>query len=165
MKYSYDSCGNVATRTMAGMATPQITGQPVQQIVEPGQTATFSVVVADASGVAYQWKFDGADIAGATGDSLLVTNVDQPNEGQYSVVVTNSAGSVTSAPAALMLGRDHDALPDSWEKAKFPDPDPTHPLNPANQRSETDPDKDGISNFHEFLAGTDPTAMPHSRRG
>ena len=66
---------------------------------------TFSVVVADAQAVTFQWKFNGTDIPGAT-DSLLLTNVGPGNEGQYAVVVTNSAGSVTSAPAGLMLRRD-----------------------------------------------------------
>ena len=115
------------------------------------------MVVADARGVTFQWKFNGTDIPGATGDSLLLTNVSAANEGQYSVVVTNSAGSVTSAPAALMLDTDGDGLPDTWEKANFTDPDPTHPLNPANQRSAGDPDGDGISNLDEFLDGTNPT--------
>jgi uncharacterized protein (DUF302 family) len=64
------------------------------------------VVVSDASGVTYKWKFNGTAIAGATSDSLLLTNVGAANQGQYSVVVTNSAGSVTSAPAALMLRRN-----------------------------------------------------------
>ena len=110
---------------------------------------TFSVVVADARAVTFQWKFNGTDIPGATGDSLLLTNVSVGNEGQYSVVVTNSAGSVTSAPAALLLDSDRDGLPDSWEIAHFG--------NTTSQRSEGDPDGDGISNLDEFLDGTDPT--------
>jgi hypothetical protein len=67
------------------------------------------VVVADASGVTFQWKFNGSDIPGATGDSLLLTNVTAANAGQYSVVVTNSAGSVSSVPAALTIGKDGEA--------------------------------------------------------
>ena len=85
------------------------------------------MVIADARGVAFQWKFNGTDIPGATGDSLLLTNVSAAKEGQYSVLVTNSAGSVTSAPAALMLDNDGDGLPDTWEKANFTDPDPITP--------------------------------------
>lgn len=163
LKYSYDTSGNVAMRTVSALLAPQIVGQPVRQIVEQGRAATFSVVVADASGVAYQWLFNGAAIAGATGDSLLMTNVGLGNEGRYSVVVTNSAGSVTSAPAALMLDSDRDGLPDSWEKAKFTDPDPSHLLNPANQRSEGDPDSDGVSNLDECLDGTDPNSSASLR--
>src|SRR6266508_4361715 len=142
LKYSYDASGNLVSQAQGDILPPRIIGQPVTQVVEPGGNATFSVLIADASSVTFQWKFNGTDIPGATGDSLLLTNVGAANEGQYSVVVTNSLGSVTSAPATLMLDSDRDGLPDTWEEANFTDPDPTHPLNPANQRSETDPDKD-----------------------
>jgi hypothetical protein len=166
VNYSYDPTGNVAARTESAFGPPQITAHPVNQIAAPGESATFSVMVADARDVAFQWKRNDAEIAEATGDSLVLTNVgpddegtnDQPNK--YSVVVTNSAGSVTSKAAELLLDSDHDGLPDSWEKEKFKnpdDPDPNRPPNPANQRSETDPDKDGITNLDEFLDNTDPT--------
>lgn len=161
MNYSYDRSGNLAMRAVSAM--PQITSQPVKQVAAPGEIVTFSVVVANVRTVRFQWKFNGTDIPGATGDSLLLTNVNDADEGQYSVMVTNSAGSVTSAPAALMLDRDSDGLPDTWEAANFIDPDPTRPLNPANQRSETDPDKDSVSNLDEFLDGTDPTSSASLR--
>src|SRR5947209_8167342 len=76
----------------------------VVRIVEPGEMATFSVVVADALGVTLQWMFNGAIIS-VIGDSLILTGVSPANEGQYSVVVTNSAGTATSAPVTLRLAR------------------------------------------------------------
>jgi len=157
LMYAYDASGNVAVQTVTALVAPQIVGQPVRQVAAPGEIVTFSVVVADAHAVTFQWQFNGTDIVGAIGDSLLLINVSAVNEGQYSVVVTNSAGRVTSASAELLLDSDRDELPDSWEIANFTDPDPTHPLNPANQRSETDPDKDAVSNLDEFLDGTNPT--------
>src|SRR5262245_42837626 len=112
LRYIHDASGNLASQAPGARGTlpPQIVGQPVMQVAEPGQVATFSVVVADASGISFQWRFNGGDIAGATGDSLLLTDVSAANEGQYTVVVTNGAGSVTSAPAALMLDSDRDGL-------------------------------------------------------
>ena len=71
------------------------------------------------------------------------------------MVVTNSAGSVTSAPAALMLDSDHDGLPDSWEIANFG--------NLTSQTSEGDPDSDGVSNLDEFLDGTNPESSASER--
>jgi Concanavalin A-like lectin/glucanases superfamily/Divergent InlB B-repeat domain/Putative Ig domain/Immunoglobulin I-set domain len=157
LTYSYDPSGNlIMAQTLENISPPQICGQPVMQVVEPGEIATFSVVVTDAVEMTFQWRLNGIDLPGATGDSLLLTNISADNEGQYAVVVTNSVGSVTSASAALMLNDDRDGLPDSWEKANFTDPDPTHPLNPVNQRSETDSDNDSVSNLDEFLDGTDP---------
>jgi concanavalin A-like lectin/glucanase superfamily protein/putative Ig domain-containing protein/List-Bact-rpt repeat protein len=109
LKYAYDAGGNIASQAEGNLLLPQIIGQPVKRVVEPGQVATFSVVVVDASGATFQWKFNGADIPGATGDSLLLTNVSAASAGQYSVVVTNGAGSLTSAPAALTVGKNGDA--------------------------------------------------------
>ncbi len=109
LKYSYDASGNLVNQAEAGILPPQILSQPVKQIAELGQIATFSVVVADPTGAAFQWKFNGLNIPGATGDSLLLTNVGAANQGQYSVVVANSVGSVTSIPAALTLGKNGDA--------------------------------------------------------
>ncbi len=106
LKYSYDSSGNLSSRAQGILLALEITGQPVKQVATPGEIVSFSVVVADARAVTFQWKFNGTDIPGATGDSLLITNVNTANEGQYSVVVTNSAGSVTSTPAALTVRRD-----------------------------------------------------------
>ena len=127
----HDTSGNMVTLALASVVPPQIAGQPVKQVAAPGEIVTFSVVVADARAVTFQWKFNGTAIPGATGDSLLLTNVDTANEGQYSVVVTNSAGSVTSDPAILIPDNDGNGLPDvtpdtdgdglndDWEIAQF----------------------------------------------
>jgi hypothetical protein len=106
LKSSHDASGNLVSQAPGDLGPPEIIDQPVKQIAELGQIATFSVVVADASGVTFQWRFNGTDISGATGDSLLLTNVSAANEGQYSVVVTNSVGSVISTPAALTVGKN-----------------------------------------------------------
>jgi hypothetical protein len=103
IKYSYDVNGNMVVRTIENVSPPEITAPPVKQVATPGDIVSFSVVVADARAVTFQWKFKGADIAGATGDSLLLPNVSADDAGQYSVVVINPAGSVTSDPAALLL--------------------------------------------------------------
>lgn len=103
LKFSYGSSGNVMSRTTMNLLPPKIAGQPLPQFVQAREIATFSVSVENSGGMTFQWKFNGADLPGATGDSLLLTNVSAVNEGPYSVVVTNSAGSVTSAPATLRL--------------------------------------------------------------
>jgi len=52
---------------------------------------------------AYQWQFNGGTISGAIGTSLMLNNVQPGDAGAYSVVVTNEAGAVTSALAALTV--------------------------------------------------------------
>jgi hypothetical protein len=130
LKYSHDATGNLASQAPGPILPPQIIGQPVTQTAEPGQLASFSVVVADAGGIAFQWKFNDADIPGATGDSLLLINVTAANAGQYSVVATNSAGSVTSAPATLTVSTNGGAGDTSLKLVAYSDPGGTVSVNP-----------------------------------
>jgi hypothetical protein len=145
--FSYDPSGNVIVRAASVTGPPQITGQPVGLVAAPGENASFSVTMANVTGVTFQWRLNAADIPGATGESLVLTSITAASEGQYSVVVANSSGSVTSAPAMLMLDSDGDGLPDSWELAYFGN---------LSQTGTGDFDSDGVSNFDEFNQGTDP---------
>jgi hypothetical protein len=51
--------------------------------------------------LSYQWRFDGANIAGATNATLTLTNLQGSDSGSYSVIVTSPGGSVTSSNAIL----------------------------------------------------------------
>ena len=82
---------------------PVITLQPQNQSAPSGGTATFTVGVGGSPPFGYQWRFGGVDIPGATGTNLSVTNVQLIDEGNYSVVVTNVVGSITSANAFLQF--------------------------------------------------------------
>lgn len=95
---------NVATLTVNTTATaPSITTQPTSQTVNVGGTATFNVVASGTAPLAYQWKFGGTNISGATTSSLTLTNVQTANAGSYTVTVSNSVGSVTSNTATLTV--------------------------------------------------------------
>jgi hypothetical protein len=147
-QFSFDANGNLTARTAAITVPPQILGQPQNQVVAPGESASFSVVAADTGGLSYQWRFNGLDIIGAIGGTLLLHDVSTNDEGQYTVVLTNPSGNVTSAPATLMIDTDADGLGDSWERGYF---------GSLAQYSTGDADGDGVSNLQEFLDGTDPT--------
>jgi hypothetical protein len=147
--FTHDASGNTTARSAAASSLPQIVGHPQPQIVALGDAAAFSVVLADAAGATYQWRFNSADIGGATGDSLVIPSVAAGNAGIYSVVVTNGSGSVTSADAALFLDSDIDGLPDSWEQANFGN---------LFHAPGVDDDHDGVSNLDEFRDGTNPNS-------
>ena len=134
-------------QTAAATAPPQIIGQPQNRIVAPGEAASFSVVAAHTRALTYQWRFNGTNISGATNDAVLLQNVSTNHEGEYRVVLTNPSGSVTSAPAFLMIDSDADGVADSWEL--------THFGNLTNSAT-ADFDGDGSSNLQEFLDGTNP---------
>jgi streptogramin lyase len=84
---------------------PAITRQPLSQTVPPGTNVTFSVTASGASTLAYQWLFNGSNIVGATKSSFAITNVQPTDAGNYSVIVTNSQGSITSSDAVLTVSQ------------------------------------------------------------
>ncbi len=95
---------SAATLTVAAApVAPSITTQPVSQTVMAGGNANFTVVASGTAPLSYQWRQNGANLAGATTSTLALTGVTTNQAGNYTVVITNSAGSVTSSAAVLMV--------------------------------------------------------------
>ncbi len=87
-----------------GMTALAITTQPASQSVTSGQTATFSVAAAGTGTLTYQWKKSGAAISGATAASYTTPATTSSESGtQFTAVVTDSTGSLTSNPATLTV--------------------------------------------------------------
>lgn len=84
-------------------APPFIAGQPANTNAWPGRTVTFSVVADGTAPLSYQWRLNNVPINGATNATLLLTNVGFAQAGNYSVVVTNIANSITSTNAYLRV--------------------------------------------------------------
>ncbi|MEP6662832.1 MAG: immunoglobulin domain-containing protein, partial [Verrucomicrobiota bacterium] len=88
---------------------PNITSEPVSRTNVIGTTATFSVATTGAAPLVYQWKKNnvdlpnGGNVSGTTTATLTLANVAQSDAANYSVVVTNAAGTATSLPATLMV--------------------------------------------------------------
>src|SRR5262249_4522336 len=82
---------------------PSILTQPQNQVVSVGSSATFNVVANGSAPLAYQWRFNGTNIAGATGTSLLLSNVQPTQVGFYSVRLDNLVGFVLSSNALLTV--------------------------------------------------------------
>ncbi len=82
---------------------PGITAQPLSQNVAAGAKVAFTVGTTGSHPLAYQWRYNGTNIAGATNPSLSLTNVQTPNAGAYAVTVSNPAGLAASAPATLSV--------------------------------------------------------------
>jgi uncharacterized repeat protein (TIGR03803 family) len=83
---------------------PAIVRQPQNQTVVAGSNALFYVSCDAASPLSYQWQFNGKNIAGAINSSLVVSNVQKSQLGQYRVILRNPVGTVTSSSASLSLG-------------------------------------------------------------
>jgi uncharacterized repeat protein (TIGR02543 family) len=82
---------------------PAITAQPVDRVVQQGANVSLTVQATGSSPLRYQWRKGGTAITGATDATLTLASVQFANVGTYDVVVSNTAGSATSAPAALSL--------------------------------------------------------------
>ena len=81
---------------------PVVVVDPVSTSAHIGRDATFNVT-ASGNTLAYQWRKNGTPITTGTGASLTLSNVQPSDEGSYDVIVTNSAGSVTSNAAFLTV--------------------------------------------------------------
>jgi Immunoglobulin I-set domain len=83
---------------------PLIITQPVNQTVTAGQSATFSVTATGTGPLTYQWFVNGVPISGATSSSCTTGPTTAGQSGSaYTVIVSNSVGSVTSNGATLTV--------------------------------------------------------------
>jgi hypothetical protein len=96
---------NAAILTVsAAPAAPSITAQPTSQTITAGQTATFSVTATGTAPLSYQWQKSGTPITGATSSSYTTPAETTADTGaQFAVVISNSAGNVTSIGAILTV--------------------------------------------------------------
>lgn len=85
----------------AGTTAPVVTLPPASQPTIAGGTATFAITSTGTPAPAIQWTLNGAAVAGATSATLIVSNAQVANAGIYRAVLTNAAGSTTSAAAVL----------------------------------------------------------------
>ena len=99
---------------------PSIISSPQSTTVVQGSNATFSVSSSGTGQLIYQWQFNGTNLAGAGGDTLVLTNVQSGDAGDYSVTVSNVAGITNSAAAVLaVIGRPVLLLPGLDEAVGF----------------------------------------------
>ena len=100
---SVTSTAATLTVTAAAVA-PTITTQPANQTVTAGQTATFRVTATGTAPLSYQWQKNGANITGATSAGYTTPATTAADSGsKFDVVVSNTAGSVTSNAASLTV--------------------------------------------------------------
>src|SRR5437660_920831 len=100
-----NATSNAAILTVtAAPVAPSITTQPVSRTVTAGQTATFSVIASGTSPLSYQWNKNSSAISGATSSTYTTpATTSSDNGAQFTVLVSNTAGSVTSSAATLTV--------------------------------------------------------------
>jgi endonuclease/exonuclease/phosphatase family metal-dependent hydrolase len=93
----------IPTNSAPANTPPSIVVQPQSQTNSVGATCLFSVTANGTAPLAYQWRFFGTNIASATASTYSITNIQTTNAGDYTVVVTNAFGSITSSVATLTI--------------------------------------------------------------
>jgi hypothetical protein len=96
---------NAATLTVtSATVAPAITTQPASQSVLAGKTASFAVAASGTSPMTYQWSKNGLAISGATAATYTTpAETSADNNAQFTVAVSNTAGSATSNAAILTV--------------------------------------------------------------
>ena len=93
------------TDTLIG--PPLVAAQPASRTNNAGTVATFTVLGTGTPPLSYQWRkggvdlADGGSISGAQTATLRLSSVFGADADAYSVVISNSLGSVTSQVATL----------------------------------------------------------------
>ncbi len=103
---NFGCAGRVGTTLTVNAApvAPSITTQPTSQTVTAGETASFIVAAAGAAPLSYQWHKNGVAISGATSASYTTpATTSSDNRAQFTVLVSNTAGTVTSNAGTLTV--------------------------------------------------------------
>jgi hypothetical protein len=97
-----------------------ITVQPQSQSVLLGQGVTFNVSATGTLPITYQWLLGGTNITGATTNPFVLSNAQTTNAGNYSVILSNVSGAVTSSVAALTVLTTNAAVFVQWNFNSVP---------------------------------------------
>jgi hypothetical protein len=94
---------NVCIVQIQSNSPPFITQQPSDAVAQISETASLSVNAIGGLPLTYQWRKAGSNITGATNATFSIAAVTELDEDNYSVVVANAFGVVTSAVARVIV--------------------------------------------------------------
>lgn len=94
---------NVSAAPVAVASPPVIAMGPISLAVPPGAGATLAVAATGTAPFSYRWLRNGVTVAGADGPMLHFAAATALDAGEYVAVVTNAAGTATSAAARLIV--------------------------------------------------------------
>lgn len=88
---------------------PAITQQPLSETNAVGGNVVFSATVTGTAPLSFHWRTNGVNlvnnavVSGATTNTLTLTGISTTNAGNYTLVVTNAYGAITSSVATLTV--------------------------------------------------------------
>jgi len=94
----------VAALVIVTNASPSVTlASQLDRVVDSGGSASFTALALGTAPLSYQWLLNAAPVPGATNATINILNAQTTNGGNYAVIVTNYAGSITSRVVALLV--------------------------------------------------------------
>jgi kumamolisin len=106
----YDLCTGLGTPNITNLAAailvispPTITTQPQNATLTVGASFTLNVTAAGTGPFSYQWFLNGTAVAGQTSRSFTKVNAQVADAGSYTVLVSNSAGNISSVAATVVV--------------------------------------------------------------
>ncbi len=100
----YSSTNALGPIVIGGYGPPNFFAQPINdRVTDAGGSVTFSAAAGGSPKVHYQWSLNGTNLLYATNTILTLTNAQPTNSGNYTLVVTNTSGSITSSPTFLLV--------------------------------------------------------------
>jgi GH25 family lysozyme M1 (1,4-beta-N-acetylmuramidase) len=97
------TAAGLSAHIVGGLGRPYFASEPSNRYADQGGSITLRTVANGAAPLKYQWRFNGASIVNATNPAFTLSNLANSNGGDYTVIVTNSFGSITSRVAALTV--------------------------------------------------------------
>lgn len=98
-----NSAGVASNSATLTVIDPVITQQPMSVTNLPGTTVSFAVTMAGTTPMTYQWYQDGYILPGATNSTLVLNDIENNDEGEYTVTIANTYGTTNSAEAQLVM--------------------------------------------------------------
>jgi alpha-tubulin suppressor-like RCC1 family protein len=100
---SFNTTTSSVARLTVYEISPYFTEQPASQWVPVTSNLTMSATVAGLPPLSFAWRFNGAEIPGATKSTHSITNVQVSNSGNYSLFASNAFGTAISSNAVLTV--------------------------------------------------------------
>ncbi len=97
------SQGNIVLHLTNMVSAPIITLQPTNQFVPAGSAVSLVAAASGSAPITWQWRRNGAPIAGATHSTLVIPSAQPANSGTYYATVVNALGSAQSQSATLLV--------------------------------------------------------------
>lgn len=160
--YGYNGSGSAQVNTanfrlddlavsLAVQTAPSVTTPPATQTVVAGTSVTFSVTATGTDPLSYQWRRGTQAIPGATSASYTIVSAQTTDAGSYDVVVSNPAGSATSAAATLTV-----TVPTGYSAWLLSNFTADERANPAISGPGVVLSGDGLTNLLKYALGLDP---------